>query len=226
MRGAYFRWVLPARAHTQIDIMDGMLRNSLSALLLVVAVSGCGRDSATSYRIPKEKEEPMGMQAMSAAPSPAPSGRPLPGGEEMAGSHGEAGALRWKAPAGWKELPASGMRLASFTVPGAAGAPPADLSVVSLSGEAGGELANVNRWRGQLGLDPLNEKELEAQSKRIKSSAGTLLVVECAGPKGRIHAAILNVNGNTWFFKLTGEEATVSAARERFLEFLKSLRFN
>jgi len=203
--------------------MAGMLRNSSAVFLVLFSVSGCGRDSATSYRVPKEKEESMAMPATAAAPAATPSAA-MPALPDAAPPTG-GDALKWKAPAGWKELPASGMRLASFVVPGAAGAPPADLSVVALPGDAGGDLANVNRWRGQLGLAPLDEKGLEAQSKRIKTPAGTLLVIEYAGPKARMHAAILNAHGNTWFFKLNGEDATVSAARERFLEFLNSLRF-
>ena len=41
---------------------------------------------------------------------------------------------------------------------------------------------------------------------------------------GRIVGAIVPVNGATWFFKLMGPDATVSAAKPAFLEFLKTVR--
>lgn len=195
-----------------------MLRRSLPFLAIAVFTLGCSQESPSSYKVPKEKEESMGTSAKAPADMPSmPSPSPLPQAGE--------GSIKWDAPKGWKAVAGSGMRLASFEVPGANGAKPADLSVVQLPGEAGGELANVNRWRGQVGLGPIDEKGLEKSASRVKSLAGTLLVVECAGPKGRMHAAILSANGNTWFFKLTGDDATLAAERQRFLGFLKSLRF-
>ncbi len=66
--------------------------------------------------------------------------------------------LRWTAPAGWKELAGSGMRVASFELPKTAGK--AEVTVVALPGDVGGELANVNRWRGQLALPPIEQEDL------------------------------------------------------------------
>ena len=67
------------------------------------------------------------------------------------------GALKWALPKGWTETPGSGMRYATLTPPGAG---KVEMSVVVLPGAAGGELANVNRWRGQIGLPPLDEAAL------------------------------------------------------------------
>jgi hypothetical protein len=61
--------------------------------------------------------------------------------------------LQYTLPAGWQEKPLSPMRLASFKAIGPNGKE-ADISVVSLPGIAGGLLANVNRWRGQVQLAP------------------------------------------------------------------------
>ncbi len=54
--------------------------------------------------------------------------------------------ITWTAPEGWKEAPANPMQAGSFVVEGDDGRK-ADISIVPLSGNAGGNLANVNRAR-------------------------------------------------------------------------------
>lgn len=132
--------------------------------------------------------------------------------------------LGWKAPEGWVSKPAEGMRFATFAVPTAKGE--TDLSVIVLEGEAGGTLANVNRWRGQLGLPPIDEAALKKTSERVKAAAGSVLLVDLAGSDGQagMLAAILPKGGQTWFFKLTGPSSATSAAKPALMRFLGSLR--
>src|SRR5207302_1076337 len=62
----------------------------------------------------------------------------------------------WQVPAGWKEVSSGPMLAAKFIVAG----PDEAQAVVNVSvagGEGGGLLANVNRWRNQLGLAPVAE---------------------------------------------------------------------
>ena len=117
------------------------------------------------------------------------------------------------------KLGPSGMRLASFRVPGEA-----EVSIVLLPGGAGGELDNVNRWRGQLGLPPIDAKALAEGSRRVASRAGKSLLVAFTGGQGRrMAAAVLRRGGETWFFKLLGPAAAVAAAEPDFASFLESL---
>ena len=51
----------------------------------------------------------------------------------------------------------SGMRLASFSLPSD---PDADCSVTVLPGTADGVQANVDRWRKQMGLGPMDPAEM------------------------------------------------------------------
>ena len=44
----------------------------------------------------------------------------------------------------------------------------ADLSITAFPGDVGGELANVNRWRGQVGLEPLSEEQFTKQAQAIE----------------------------------------------------------
>ena len=173
-------------------------------LALVAGFCACRADDLTVYTVPKE--------APAAPETQAPSS--------------QAPDLAWTAPYGWTKKSASGMRLASYGVPGPDGE--ADLSIVVLPGEAGGDLANVNRWRGQLGLPTLQEGELAGKSSTLSSRAGPLRLVDFAGGAGhedtRLLAALFSVRGQTWFFKLSGKQATVADAKPAFLGFLKSVR--
>ncbi len=87
---------------------------------------------------------------------------------------------RWDLPAGWTQDDGGSGRLATITVPGN---PPLTLAVSSLRlpGEDLDEylLANVNRWRGQMGLAPLSIERLQQSDDsageifKLKLSDGT-----------------------------------------------------
>lgn len=141
--------------------------------------------------------------------------------------------VEWKVPAGWKEIPASSMRVGSFLAKASNGQD-ADISVIPLSGEAGGDLPNINRWRGQINLTPISEAELPQISQTITVGSRSMLLVDIVSreplvdnryPK-RILAAIYKEGTRSWFFKMIGEDKAVQEAKPAFLEFLRSLRFH
>lgn len=102
----------------------------------------------------------------------------------------------------------------------------ADISVVPLSGDAGGDLANINRWRGQISLGPVADNDLPQQSQKIAPAGRPMNLVNYANQGKRLVAAIYHRGGRTWFFKMTGDDALVAATKPSFLEFLNSLKFN
>src|SRR6185295_11513521 len=63
-------------------------------------------------------------------------------------------SLAWDLPAGWKETAAKPPVTAAFAV---AGHDRVEASITVLPGSAGGLLANLNRWRGQMGLAPMDD---------------------------------------------------------------------
>lgn len=135
------------------------------------------------------------------------------------------GLPQWEVPDGWKSVPASTMRLASFVV-GAGG----DLSVVALGPAAGGTLANLNRWRGQMGLGPISEAEVGSATQAIPLQGGaTATLAEFAGEGNaagrKMLAAIVARPDRTWFYKLTGDAALVTAEHDRFVKFVKSVKY-
>jgi hypothetical protein len=198
----------------------------LVAIALLLLVAGCRREEVTSYRVAKDVPPPsegaaddsMGASHRPAAPPPGMAGDvpapPTPRG---------ADALKWTLPAGWGQSFPGGMRFASFKVPGTG---KIDGSVVTLPGDAGGELANVNRWRGQIGLGPTDDAGLTAARTTVKARAGVANVYDFTSEgarKSRLIAAIIMVDGSSWFIKLTGDAEPVSAARPAFLKLLESL---
>lgn len=175
-------------------------------------LSGCGRsddDKITVYRIPKETSPAMAAQPAADGAATAP-------------------AVHWVAPSGWEEQPASGFRKGSFLVKGADGKT-ADVSAISFPEQAGGLLANVNRWRNQLKLGPISN---EADAGTPMSVAGRdMFFVDLVsaqpitpdGAKSRILGGILALPGETWFFKMIGPDQLVESQRDAFRQFLQSV---
>ncbi len=189
-----------------------MTMRALAVACALAGITACDQDGVTHFRVAKAAPAmPASMGMQGDVPPPA-----TPAG----------GGLRWTLPRGWSETRGAPMRFASFQVP-VKGA--VDASVVVLPGPAGGELANVNRWRGQIGLEPLDEAALASARKTLATKAGPLKVYDftSGGASGkRLVAGLTEIEGNTWFVKLTGDAGAVGAAREDFMKLLGSLRLD
>ena len=136
-------------------------------------------------------------------------------------------ALSWSLPPDWGEEAGQGERVATLLA-GPIGRA-YEVEVVRLPGDAGGPLANVNRWRAQLGLGPVGEKGLGSLVSRIPSGAGTSLMVDLSGRGAdgraeRLLAAMIRSGGSTWFFKLTGPGPELAPLIGGFKSLLGSLR--
>jgi hypothetical protein len=138
-----------------------------------------------------------------------------------------ANGLKWTLPKGWTEGAGGGMRYATLKppVPGKV-----ELSVVVLPGPAGGELNNVNRWRGQIGLPPVDEAALDGTRKTVKTKIGPVSVFDFTSEgqvKSRMVAGLItSADGNTWFLKLTGDADPVGKAKADFMKLLETLRLD
>lgn len=130
--------------------------------------------------------------------------------------------LRWTTPAGWQKLAPTSIRLGNFVVPGL-GDKKAEVTIISLPGDVGGTLANVNRWRREVGLGDIAEKDITSEKAVVDSNEGKLF--EFAGPSERTVVAMIPRDGASWFFKMRGDPDVVAGAKPAFLEFLKSVQF-
>jgi hypothetical protein len=177
-------------------------------------LAACDRDAVSYFRVPKPSPPPVQLAAAQGAMA----------GDVAAPARPASGGLRWTLPKGWTESAGGQMRYATLKPPVQG---KIDASVVVLPGPAGGELANVNRWRNQIGLPPIDEAGLAAARKVLRTKAGPLNVYDfvSGGKTGsRLVAGLTQSGGNTWFVKLTGDAGAVGAAREDFMKLLGSLR--
>ncbi|HZE95807.1 MAG TPA: hypothetical protein VE981_02155 [Planctomycetota bacterium] len=159
---------------------------ALTTALLLAA--GCGReDEVRHYKAPKD---PMWRILGAVAPTPgatwffkvaAPSDRlDFVKPEVIAlfrSLRVEDGQLRWTPPQGWTEEKASPQREATLKF--GAQEPRLELAVTRLAGDGGGMLANLNRWRGQLGLEGVGEAGLP---KKLDGAATDVYIVDMVGP--------------------------------------------
>jgi len=189
-------------------------------LALPLLLGACRDSKIATYRIPKENDAPP-AQAPAATPHPG-----MPGTGDMSGmavAKADGPGLTWTAPAQWQSKPASGMRKATFVVGDGA-----ELAVTAFPGDVGGELANVNRWRGQLQMAPIAETELAGVVTRLEAGGLQIAVVDLLGgtpdKPQRMLGAMVPVGGATWFFKLLGPDAVVAKAKPALLAFLQTLQ--
>jgi hypothetical protein len=132
--------------------------------------------------------------------------------------------IKWKTPEGWTEVPPSSMRYASFSAPADDGGK-IDISVVTFPGDGGSDTDNVNRWRGQMGLAPVNASTVTSQVAPLKTADTTFSTTDIAGDKTRTIAAWTRRDGRVWFFKATGPNVTVEKEKPKFVKFIESVQF-
>ena len=191
------------------------------ALAALAFLAGCGQGDIRVYRVAKEAVQP--EQTAQADTGAVPPGHP----DISSASPG----LTWKLPAGWEEVAPGEMRVASFRIKGQNGKL-ADVSIVPLPGMAGGELNNVNRWRGQVGQPAVTEADLAQLAQPVEIAGQRAQLYEQAGKApnsdgdSRILAAIQRHSGTAWFFKMTGDDSLVTEQKPTFIEFLKSVSFS
>lgn len=136
-------------------------------------------------------------------------------------------------PPGWvPEPPSSSMRLAQARIPGAAGE--AQLTVFYFGpGGGGGVDANLDRWVGQLQVEPGSAPTRDTfagggfQVTWI-DVVGTILPTTMGTgpvepkPGSRLLGAVVEGPRGPWFFKATGPADTLAAERDAFLGVLRS----
>ena len=132
--------------------------------------------------------------------------------------------ISWDLPQTWVPSDGHSMRLASFDVPYSNGV--GDLSIVSLSGESGGLVANVNRWRRQIDLESIDEEEILASAVNGNSRMGPFRLFRLVNDSNKVKAilaAVLPSGGKTFFIKLTASEQGINELRFSFMEFCSSI---
>ena len=96
---------------------------------------------------------------------------------------------------------------------------------LSILGSASGSLrANIDRWRGQIGLGPVTDAELEKIATPLDLPDAKATIVDMTGPKQKMISIIVPRGDRAWFFKMMGEPDAVTAEKSRLIEFVKSTK--
>jgi hypothetical protein len=169
--------------------------------------------------------------AASAPPSTAPAAPAAPAipFAAPAADSGAPSEPQWgEIPKEWVKQAARSMRVGTFTCADASGS--AEIAVSVFPGDVGGPLANVNRWRGQISLGPVDDAGLLGLMTSLDVAGVKAMLVDMAGTsaatgsKARLVAASVPKDGRTWFFKMVGDDATVAAQKAAFLRFVQATR--
>ena len=167
------------------------------------------------------------------------------GGGSMAANQGAAGGdktprkppgqekIKVAAPAGWTKNPNPSQFIAE-----AYDFNDGDQTMsLTISSAGGGIPANINRWRGQIGLEAWDElgfqKAVEGgkEIKEIKVGGADGVLIDLNGPSvdgkpaERILGAIIEGEQAFWFFKLRGPATLIEKRRGDFDLFLQSVKF-
>lgn len=145
-------------------------------------------------------------------------------GPLTAAAPGGDGSLTWTLPADWTIGNGNPNRYATIAVVGTDGTK-AELVISHFPGDVGGDLANVNRWRQQVALPPIDEAGLASLVSKVTSGPKTISLIDITGPQIRCAAGWARHGANTWFFKFTGPDALIGAEKSEFTAFLESVRF-
>lgn len=134
--------------------------------------------------------------------------------------------VRFQTPADWKTITPPQFSIAAFM---------AELdgkqARITVSSAGGDLLANVNRWRQQIQLGPIDQEALDGAATRLKIDGRDAFYVELIGQAGSqgqqalYGIMITDSSQQSWFVKMMGDAAVAYRERERFLEFVSTFKF-
>ena len=192
---------------------------------LALLATGCGRDNVKIYKADASDAPVTPPPAAAQAVMPTT----MPNGLDVPDNSGQP-KLKYVLPDGWKEKLLTQLRVASFEI--SENGKTADVSVIPLGAMSGGDAANVNRWRGQVGQPPLNEDASAklAEKVEVAGQPGDLYdlagISPGSGDAERIIGTILHSDTATWYFKMSGDADLAEKQKNNFVAFLKSVTFD
>ena len=180
----------------------------LYLIILVVFLVSCEKSGIMTYKVPK--------QTISVA---------------QLSVDKQINNIIWVIPETWIEQEKTQFRVSSYKVP--FGDNPTifgDFSVVKFPGDAGGVLANVNRWRDQLDLKPIGIDRLASLLIAVDHPFLSISFLELHSNKSitdteSMYVAFFIFNEHSYFFKLVGSSNVLAAHYDVFIGILKSIGY-
>lgn len=187
------------------------LKSFTLKLLTFLCLCSCKQEAITTYSVPKKTNEAVNSEK-----------RAIP---QLAGQAQGFKTPHWEAPPAWKAQNPGPMRKARWIVQ--SNGQQAEITVSAFPGNVGGDIANVNRWRAQIGLPAIdiNTLEIETEWITIGERPSRFLILKGEEPSKSIIAAIVPRKDETWFFKIMGDTALVIEEQATFRAFLNTLNF-
>ena len=184
-------------------------------LIFIMALIGCKDESISKYSVPK--------RAVGAEEKATPAHQANEAIKSSGISQPNAVSLAWQLPSGWQEKQAGRMALASFDV--VVGDATAECVVSKFPGDVGGLVANINRWRGQIGLPSLDDAAAIASAETFTTSFGKIyyLKLDNASAQKAMLTAILPGDNFVVFVKMMPPSNLVAQLEASFVSFTKSI---
>jgi len=187
----------------------------VSLLLPLVLGAGCGRsDGVTSYTVTNvAPARPKSVATMAPVDQAGQAWffkllGPQPAVQEQADAFArlmasvrfdDRGLPTWEVPSGWTERKEQGMRFATLVKDGSE--PPLEIAVSALPSEDPGSdeylKSNIDRWRGQVGLEPYAGDDWKARAEsagevhEAEGKASRFVLVQLAGKNEAGEAATM-----------------------------------
>jgi len=156
---------------------------------------------------------------------PAPASAPTP---PPTSAVGPSERMTWQLPQHWTLQPGtSNMRVATFAV--TMGNDNAEVTITRFAGDVGGLLPNINRWRRQLGMAPV--QSLQDQTiENIQVAATPSHFLDLAADPNletstRMYVVTVPRRDMTWFIKMTGPAGFLKTQRASYDAFVASVNF-
>ena len=194
-----------------------MRKPLIFAPLLLIVLGSCKDDEIRTYKVATD------TVPNNPAPVVEPDGA-APTESEPHDHAAHSGEVTWQAPADWNPEKAGQFLTAAYAIPGGG-----RVTVSKLGGDGGGLAANINRWRGQVGLSPLPDNQVSGEPVKIPDSDQEMLLYNLApenlgeGEDG-ILAAVLPLTSETWYFKFTASKEVLGKSGGQFMDFLRTIR--
>lgn len=190
------------------------------AAALALSLAACTEDE------PQVHEAPEGVETIAEADQPPAQQEPRREPQTTGAPPEQAHApieQPWTKPDAWTEsdnVPA--MRLATLVIDDESG--PVEVAISRFAGDVGGMLANVNRWRGQVGLTPATEADLPDMIEEFSSPGfeGALLHIEGESQHMLVASLYETAADRTWFVRVVAEPEVAARVKDEVFDFARS----
>ena len=134
-----------------------------------------------------------------------------------------SGDAPWIVPDGWRESPdRPPMRHATYLFDDESGA--IEVAITRFPGDVGGMLANVNRWRGQVGLAPISAGELPALLEPFSNPGYEGHLIHLQGERGDMLVASVyeSAADRTWFVRVIADPQVTRRVKDEVFAFSRT----